>query len=139
MSGEHGEPFTADGYAIRDADGIPILTTASKDDTKRITACLNALDGVATADIEAGAVRRMIFANKSDTTFGYRTSRCMAACEGMTTEQLAPGCVAKLVEALEDMLGGWRYIRQVHGDLYGVGWDRAEDKATAALAAMKGE
>lgn len=39
-----------------------------------------------------------------------------------------------LREALTDMLSGWRYIRQNHGDLYGVGWDRAEDKARAALA-----
>ena len=38
-------------------------------------------------------------------------------------------------KALEDMLSGWRYIRQSHGDLYGVGWDRAQDKAEAALAA----
>jgi len=37
-------------------------------------------------------------------------------------------------EALADMLAGWRYIREHHGDLYGVGWDRAEQKAAAALA-----
>jgi hypothetical protein len=37
-------------------------------------------------------------------------------------------------EALEDMHSGWRYIREQHGDLYGVGWDRAENKARAALA-----
>ena len=35
--------------------------------------------------------------------------------------------------ALADMLAGWRYIRQVHGDLPGVGWGRAQDKAEAAL------
>ena len=39
-----------------------------------------------------------------------------------------------LAEALIDMLSGWRYIRETHGDLYGVGWDRAEDNARAALA-----
>jgi hypothetical protein len=44
-----------------------------------------------------------------------------------------------LVDALEDMFNGWRYIRETHGDLYGVGWDRAEDKARAALAAARGE
>lgn len=95
MSGEHGDQFTADGYAIRDADGIPILTTASKDDTKRITACLNALDGVA-------------------------------------TDHLAPGCVAKLVEALElcvDIFGS--NASQKHKD-------KTIEMATAALAAMKG-
>lgn len=42
--------------------------------------------------------------------------------------------VARLREALTDMLSGWRYIRQNHGDLYGVGWDRCEDAARAALA-----
>lgn len=39
----------------------------------------------------------------------------------------------RLQAALRDMLTGWRYIRETHGDLYGVGWDRAEDKARAAL------
>lgn len=38
-----------------------------------------------------------------------------------------------LVEALSDMLSGWRYIRQVHGDLPGVGWNRAQIKAERAL------
>ncbi len=40
----------------------------------------------------------------------------------------------RLVAALEDMLSGWRYLRQRYGDLPGVGWDRAENKALAALA-----
>lgn len=40
--------------------------------------------------------------------------------------------VSQLRRALEDMFSGWLYIRRVHGDLYGVGWDRAEDKARAA-------
>ena len=43
-----------------------------------------------------------------------------------------------LVEACRDALGGWRYIRQSHGDLYGVGWDRVEQKLEAALAAVEG-
>jgi len=41
----------------------------------------------------------------------------------------------ELLEALRDMLGGWKYIRSFHGDLYGVGWDRAQGKAEAAIAA----
>jgi hypothetical protein len=46
----------------------------------------------------------------------------------------------QLVEALKDMLSGWRYIREVHGDLYGVGWDRAQKAAEKALlSAAKGE
>lgn len=44
----------------------------------------------------------------------------------------------KLVEALEDILSGWKYIRRMHGDLGGVGWDRAQTLAEQALAAAKG-
>lgn len=44
-----------------------------------------------------------------------------------------------LRHAVADLLGGWRYIRQAHGDLYGVGWDRAQDKAEAALGIGPGE
>lgn len=43
--------------------------------------------------------------------------------------------VGELVEAVEDMLSGWRYIREVHGDLPGVGWDRSESAVRSALAA----
>lgn len=39
----------------------------------------------------------------------------------------------ELLEALQDMLAGWEYIRANHGDLYGVGWDRAQNKATSAI------
>jgi hypothetical protein len=46
-----------------------------------------------------------------------------------STEQL-------LREALEDLLNGWKYIRRTHGDLYGVGWDRAQSKGESALAAL---
>lgn len=35
--------------------------------------------------------------------------------------------------ALFDMRAGWRYIRSVHGDLAGVGWERCEQSSTAAL------
>lgn len=44
-------------------------------------------------------------------------------------------------EALSDLLGGWAYIRERYGDLYGVGWDRARkagEGARAAKAAMEG-
>jgi regulator of replication initiation timing len=40
-------------------------------------------------------------------------------------------------EALRDMLSGWRYIRKTHGDLYGVGWDRAQTKAEKVLEGAK--
>ena len=45
----------------------------------------------------------------------------------------------ELLEALQDMLSGWKYIRETHGDLYGVGWDRAQNKAQSAIAKATGE
>lgn len=45
----------------------------------------------------------------------------------------------ELLEAIQDMLSGWQYIRQTHGDLYGVGWDRAEQKAKDALSKALGQ
>lgn len=41
------------------------------------------------------------------------------------------------LEALEDMNCGWKYIRESHGDLYGVGWDRAQQKADDASEALR--
>lgn len=43
----------------------------------------------------------------------------------------------ELADALTDMLNGWRYIRAVHGDLPGVGWDRAQQKAETVLAKIQ--
>lgn len=45
----------------------------------------------------------------------------------------------ELLDALEDMLSGWVYLREHHGELSGVGWDRAQDKAEVAIAKAKGE
>lgn len=44
---------------------------------------------------------------------------------------------AELKAALQDMLNGWRYIRGSHGDLYGVGWERCEQSAEAAIQRAK--
>lgn len=44
----------------------------------------------------------------------------------------------QLVCVLKDALGGWRYIRDVHGDLYGVGWDRVEDAIRDILSEIDG-
>jgi hypothetical protein len=44
-----------------------------------------------------------------------------------------------LLEALKDMHSGWKYIRETHGDLYGVGWDRSQGKAEAAIAKAEGK
>ena len=41
------------------------------------------------------------------------------------------------LEALEDMNCGWKYIRESHGDLYGVGWDRSQEKADDAIKALR--
>lgn len=55
--------------------------------------------------------------------------------EGRADErEEAKPLIDELREALRDMLSGWIYIRQMHGDLYGVGWDRAQGKAEAAMA-----
>ena len=40
-------------------------------------------------------------------------------------------------EALKDMNCGWKYIRESHGDLYGVGWDRSQQKADDASEALR--
>lgn len=62
---------------------------------------------------------------------------CIAliAALDMPAELPAP----ELIDAMEDMLAGWRYIRRNHGDLYGVGWDRAEGKMERALEALTGK
>jgi len=41
------------------------------------------------------------------------------------------------LDALKDMNCGWKYIRESHGDLYGVGWDRAQEKADDAIEALR--
>lgn len=47
---------------------------------------------------------------------------------------------ARLLEdALLDARSGLRYIKQSHGELYGVGFDRVETKAAVALAEVQGE
>jgi len=40
-------------------------------------------------------------------------------------------------DALDDLYNGWLYIRETHGELCGVGWDRAESKAEKALDAVR--
>jgi hypothetical protein len=45
--------------------------------------------------------------------------------------------VEALREALTDMHEGWKYIRRYYGDLHGVGWDRCDEKARAALTKEK--
>lgn len=44
-----------------------------------------------------------------------------------------------LYAALTDMMAGWAYIREQHGDLSGVGWERCQQAASDALAKARGE
>jgi hypothetical protein len=44
----------------------------------------------------------------------------------------------ELLAALKDIYSGWKYLRETHGDLYGVGWDRSQEKAEAAIAKAEG-
>ena len=41
--------------------------------------------------------------------------------------------VKVLEAAAADALSGWQYIRAIHGDLSGVGWDRVEHALSSAL------
>ena len=71
----------------------------------------------------------------------YQTYEGMWLSFGVSQEANARLIAAApdLLEALQDMLSGWKYIRETHGDLYGVGWDRAQEKAEKAIAKATGE
>lgn len=62
------------------------------------------------------------------------------SCDKMLVIYKQDEVIAELLEALKDMLSGWRYIRQdpAHRNIYGVGWDRAQEKAEAAIAKAEG-
>lgn len=60
MSGEHGEPWAVDEY-----DSVIFNNNCDKIGeiyNHRIVACVNALDGVTTEAIEAGAVSKLVAA-----------------------------------------------------------------------------
>jgi hypothetical protein len=87
---------------------------------RRIVACVNALSNVSTEWLES---------NKSIVVLGAPIADRFREVEQQRDELLA---------ALEDMLSGWQYIREVYGDLRGVGFNRAENKAVAAIAKATG-
>jgi len=66
---------------------------------------------------------------------GLATGRC----EKCDDEVIALGIqvdkdrIALLEDALKDARSALLYVREVHGELYGVGFDRVEAKAKAAL------
>lgn len=59
--------------------------------------------------------------------------------EVQVANQQIMAAAPELLDALQDMLSGWKYIREQHGDLYGVGWDRAQNKAIEAITKALGE
>lgn len=61
------------------------------------------------------------------------------AAEAVAERDKYKALAGELAKALRDMHGGWKYIRDVHGDLYGVGWDRCDESAAAALAKYEQE
>lgn len=67
------------------------------------------------------------YADESKTSGGY------VSCPEQRANATAIAALPDLLEAARDALSGWRYIRDTHGDLYGVGWDRVEEKLKAAL------
>lgn len=60
----------------------------------------------------------------------YRTDRP----DEWTMDELARQA-RQLEDALLDARSGMRYIKETHGNLYGVGFDRVEEKAATALDA----
>lgn len=75
-----------------------------------------------------------LLADVYDGTPGYDTNHIVAA---KYARILASS--PDLLDAVKDLLSGWKYIRETYGDLYGVGWDRAQSKAEKAINKALGE
>jgi hypothetical protein len=92
-------------------------------------------------EFEKWAVESGLFVDKWDTEIdeyvSHGTSWALRGWQAATALQAER--VREMEEALQDMLAGWKYIREAHGDLYGVGWDRAQEKAEQALSATARE
>ena len=56
--------------------------------------------------------------------------------EAVSNITLPRAAIEQIREALFDIRSGWVYIRSTHGDLHGVGWERAQVKTDAALTAL---
>ena len=64
----------------------------------------------------------------------YKHGQCLADDELIALGiQSDKDKIALLVDALKDARSALLYVREVHGELYGVGFDRVEKKASAAL------
>ena len=67
----------------------------------------------------------------------YKHGQCLADDELIALGiQSDKDKIALLVDALKDARSTLLYVREAHGDLYGVGFDRVEKKASAALFAV---
>ena len=80
---------------------------------------------------------------EEDLQFHLKATLGHLYCRWTTAEILAIAAAVDArekaaIDALKDLLSGWKYIRNNHGDLYGVGWDRAQQAGEAALAALTG-
>ncbi len=82
--------------------------------------------------------QRLAYGGKYNVLIASTENNSVSLSEGKANARLI-AAAPDLLEALEDMLNGWKYIRESHGDLYGVGWDRAQDKAVSAIARARGE
>ena len=64
----------------------------------------------------------------------YKHGQCLADDELIALGiQSDKDKIALLVDALKDARSTLLYVREAHGELYGVGFDRVEKKASAAL------
>ena len=64
----------------------------------------------------------------------YKHGQCLADDELIALGiQSDKDKIALLVDALKDARSALLYVREAHGELYGVGFDRVEKKASAAL------
>jgi len=68
---------------------------------------------------------------------GLATGRCKKCDDEVIAFgiQVDKDRIALLEDALKDARSALLYVREVHGELYGVGFDRVEKKASAALDA----
>jgi len=67
----------------------------------------------------------------------YKHGQCLADDELIALGiQSDKDKIALLVDALKDARSALLYVREAHGELYGVGFDRVEKKTSAALDAV---
>lgn len=66
---------------------------------------------------------------------GLATGRCKKCDDDVISLgiQADKDRIALLEDALKDARSALLYVREVHGELYGVGFDRVEEKAKLAL------